>query len=91
MAHALTFTALKTHKEITMTKPTRLEVNCETGEQTVIELTDEEIAQLETDQANAEADRLAREAEAEAKATSRASALAKLAALGLSADEIAAL
>lgn len=74
-----------------MTKPTRLEVNCETGEQTVIELTDEEIAQLETDQANAEADRLAREAEAEAKATARASALAKLAALGLSADEIAAL
>lgn len=74
-----------------MTKPTRLEVNCETGEQTVIELTDEEIAQLETDRANAEADRLAREAEAEAKATARASALAKLAALGLSADEIAAL
>jgi DNA-binding NarL/FixJ family response regulator len=74
-----------------MAKPTRLEVNCETGEQTVIELTDEEIAQLETDRANAEADRLAREAEAEAKATARASALAKLAALGLSADEIAAL
>lgn len=74
-----------------MTKPTRLEVNCETGEQTVIELTDEEIAQLETDRANAEADRVAREAEAEAKATARASALAKLAALGLSADEIAAL
>ena len=74
-----------------MTKPTRLEVNCETGEQTVIELTDEEIAQLETDRANAEADRLAREAEAEAKATARASALAKLAALGLSPEEIAAL
>jgi hypothetical protein len=74
-----------------MTKPTRLEVNCETGEQTVIELTDEEIAQLETDRANAEADRLAREAEAEAKAEARASALAKLAALGLNADEIAAL
>lgn len=74
-----------------MTKPTRLEVNCETGAQTVIELTDDEIAQLETDRANAEADRLAREAETEAKATARASALAKLAALGLSADEIAAL
>ena len=74
-----------------MTKPTRLEINCETGEQTVIELTDEEIAQLETDRANAETDRAAREAEAEAKAEARASALAKLAALGLSVDEIAAL
>ena len=74
-----------------MTKPTRLEVNCETGARTVIELTDEEIGQLETDRANAEADRLAREAEAEAKATVRASALAKLAALGLTETEIAAL
>ena len=74
-----------------MTKPTRLEINCETGEQTVIELTDEEIAQMETDRANAETDRLAREAEAEAKAEARGSALAKLAALGLSVDEIAAL
>ena len=74
-----------------MEKPTRIEVNCTTGEQSVIELTDEEIAQLETDRANAEADRLAREAEAEAKATARASALAKLAALGLSPEEIAAL
>jgi hypothetical protein len=74
-----------------MTKPTKLEVNCETGEQTVIELTDEEIAQLETDRANAEADRLAREAEAEAKAAAKASALAKLAALGLTEDELATL
>ena len=74
-----------------MTKPTRLEVNCETGAQTVIELTDDEIAQMETDRANAETDRATREAETEAKAKARASALAKLAALGLSADEIAAL
>ena len=74
-----------------MEKPTRLEVNCETGEQTVIELTDEEIAQLETDRANAEADRLAREAEATAKAEAKASALAKLAALGLTEDELATL
>lgn len=74
-----------------MSKPTKVEVNCATGAQTVIELTDEEIAQLQIDRANAETDRLARETEAEAKATARASALAKLAALGLSADEIAAL
>jgi hypothetical protein len=74
-----------------MAKPTKIEVNCETGAQTVIELTDEEIAQLETDRANAEADRVAREAEATAKATARASALSKLAALGLTETEIAAL
>lgn len=74
-----------------MTKPTRIEVNCTTGEQTVIELTDAEIAQLEIDRANAEADRATREAEATAKAAAKASALAKLAALGLTADEIAAL
>ena len=74
-----------------MAKPTKIVVDCSTGIQQTIELTDEEIAQLETDRANAEAERATREAEAEAKATARASALAKLAALGLSADEIAAL
>lgn len=74
-----------------MTKPTKIEVNCETGEQTVIELTDAEIAQLEIDRANAEADRATREAEAEAKAQAKAAAQAKLAALGLTAEEIAAL
>jgi hypothetical protein len=74
-----------------MTKPTRLEINCETGEQTVIELTDAEIAQMETERANAAAERAAREAEAEAKAAAKAAAQAKLAALGLTAEEIAAL
>ena len=74
-----------------MEKPTRIEVNCTTGEQTVIELTDEEISQLETDRANAEAERAAREAEATAKAEAKASALAKLAALGLTEDELATL
>lgn len=74
-----------------MTKPTRLEINCETGEQTVIELTNEQIFQMEVDAANAEADRAAREAEAEAKAAAKAAAQAKLAALGLTAEEIAAL
>jgi hypothetical protein len=74
-----------------MTKPTRLEINCETGVQTVIELTDAEIAQMEVDAANAEAERATREAEAEAKAEAKAAAQAKLAALGLTAEEIAAL
>ena len=32
-------------------RPTRVEVNCETGEQTVIELTDAEIADMEAAQA----------------------------------------
>ena len=74
-----------------MKKLTRLEINCETGEQTVIELTDAEIAQLEADQAKIEADRAAREAEATAKAEAKASALAKLAALGLTEEEAAAI
>jgi hypothetical protein len=75
----------------TSTRPTRLEVNCTTGEETIIELTDEEIAaqkayaeaRLAEDQARLEAE--------EAKAVAKASAEAKLAALGLTADEIAAL
>jgi hypothetical protein len=74
-----------------MAKPTRLEINCETGEQTVIELTAAEIAQMKIDAANAEADRAAREAEATAKAEAKASALAKLAALGLTKEEAAAI
>jgi len=74
-----------------MEKLTKTVVDCSTGIQEVIELTDEEIAQLEVDRANAEADRAAREAEAEAKAAVKAAAQAKLAALGLTAEEIAAL
>jgi hypothetical protein len=74
-----------------MDRPTKIEVNCTTGVQSVIELTDEEIAQLEVDRANAEADRAEREAEAEAKAAARASAIAKLAALGLTAEEVSSL
>lgn len=53
--------------------------------------TPEEIAQREADLAQFEADRIAREqAEAEA-AAKKASAMAKLAALGLDDDEIAAI
>lgn len=74
-----------------MDKPTKLIVNCETGEQTVIELTDEEIAQLEADRVAAEAERITRQAAEEAKAAAKASALAKLAALGLTEDEAKAI
>lgn len=71
--------------------PKKIVVNCETGVTEEIDLTAEEIAQLELDRAAAEADRLAREEEAAAKLAARESALAKLAALGLTDDEIAAL
>lgn len=66
---------------------TKVVVDCSTGEQTTVELTNDEIAQLQADRAAAEAHRL----EAQAKAEAKASAAAKLAALGLTADEIAAL
>ena len=65
-------------------RPTRVEINCETGEQTVIELTDAEIAELEAAAAKAEADRVAAEAEAAAKEAAKADLLAKL---GITADE----
>jgi hypothetical protein len=74
-----------------MSRPTRIEVDCSTGIETIIELTDAEIAQMEADRAAAAA-RKAEEEAAEAAATeAKASAQAKLAALGLTADEIAAL
>ncbi len=71
--------------------PTKLIINCETGEQTEVELTAEEIAQREADVVQAEADRAAREAAEAAKAAAKASGEAKLAALGLTAEEISAL
>jgi hypothetical protein len=74
-----------------MDRPTKLIVDCSTGEQTVVELTDEEIAQMEIDRAAFEAARAAEEAAAAAKAEAKASALAKLAALGLTEEEAAAI
>lgn len=72
-------------------RPTKLIVDCSTGEQTVEFLTDEEIAQMEIDRANLEAQRAAETAAAEAKAAAKASALAKLAALGLTEEEATAI
>jgi hypothetical protein len=68
--------------------PTKLIINCETGEQTEVELTAEEIAQREADAAKAEADRVAKEAEDAAKAIAKAELLAKL---GITAEEAALL
>ena len=62
-------------------------VDAITGKTTERELTAEEIADREAMQAQAQA----RQAEIEAKAAARASALAKLAELGLTEEEIAAL
>jgi hypothetical protein len=73
------------------TRPVRLEVNCSTGEQTYIELTDEEIARNEAESAAWELAEATKQAEAEAKAAAKASAEAKLSALGLTPEEIAAL
>jgi len=70
-----------------MANPTKLIINCETKEQIEVELTDEEIAQLEADRVKAEADK----AERDATEAAKASAEAKLAALGLTAEEISAL
>ena len=70
---------------------TKLVVDCSTGITTEVELTAEEIAQREVDAlawAEVEAER---EAVESAKASAKASAEAKLAALGLTADEITAL
>ena len=66
-------------------------VDCSTGETTIVPLTEQEIADMEAAAAEAEAARVAAEAAEQAAAEAKASAHSKLAALGLSADEIAAL
>jgi sugar-specific transcriptional regulator TrmB len=57
----------------------------------IIPLTEEELAEREAMRIQAEADQLQREADELAQAEAKASAEAKLAALGLTADEISAL
>lgn len=70
---------------------TKVVVYCSTGEEEILPLTADEIAQREVDAlALAEAE-ATRQAEADKIAAVRASAQAKLAALGLSAEEIAAI
>ena len=71
--------------------PMKLVVNCSTGEQTEVPLTAEEISQIESDRLAWEVEKsqqLAAEAEQQAL---KESANAKLAALGLTAEEIAAI
>jgi TctA family transporter len=75
-----------------MSEPlTKIVINCETKEETIVPLTAEEIAQREADAAAfavAEAERIAA---AEAAAEAKASGIAKLLALGLTEDEANAL
>ena len=68
---------------------TKVVVDCSTGEQQVLPLTAEEIAQREADAAAFAAEQAAREAAAAAEA--KASGIAKLLALGLTQEEADAL
>ena len=68
-----------------------IEVNCETNEVVERPLTAEEISAREAAAVQAEVDRIAREAEEAAALAAKESAQAKLAALGLTPEEIAAL
>ena len=71
-----------------MPNPTRIEINCETGVESIIELTDAEVAEL-TYQAELAAEKKAEEEAAQAAL--EAKKLEVLAKLGLTSDEVAAL
>jgi hypothetical protein len=71
--------------------PKVIEVDCSTGVETIRDMTAEEIASMEASAAAYAAVQSEQEAEAAAKAEAKASAEAKLAALGLTPEEIAAL
>jgi DNA-binding protein YbaB len=72
---------------MTKSQPQVKIVNVETGEEIVRDASAEEITQMQLDAANA----AARQAESEAKAQAKATAEGKLAALGLTIDDLRAL
>ena len=72
-------------------KLTKIVVDCSTGEQSIVELTADEIAEREAMAAEAAEREAERQAEFAAQEAAKASATAKLKALGLSDAEIAAL
>ena len=77
-----------------MTTPVKVVVDLSKpkGErESIIPLTEEEIAQREADAAQAAIEQAQREAEEQAKADAKASAITKLTALGLSEEEALAL
>jgi hypothetical protein len=86
------FTELRIPKGEKMTEALhRLEINCETGEQTLVPLTAEEIAEVATLAAEVEKSRADKALEMEALAETKTAALAKLTALGLTEEEARAI
>jgi hypothetical protein len=71
--------------------PMKVVIDCATGESTTVPLTEAELAQREIDQAAYEAQQAELEAAQEAQEALKASANAKLLALGLTQAEVAAL
>jgi len=61
-----------------MANPTRIEINCETGVESIIELTDAEVAQMEADRVASEARKAEEDAAAQALTDLKMSARAKL-------------
>jgi hypothetical protein len=76
---------------MTTDTPTIVEVDCSTGIATERQMTAEEVTAMQSRQAEFAATEAARKADEDAKAAAKAAAHEKLAALGLSAAEIAAL
>jgi hypothetical protein len=74
--------------ESKMPNPTRVEINCTTGEVLEIELTDAEVAEMAAQAAIAEQEKAAEEAAAAARTTAKAALLDRL---GITADEAALL
>ena len=71
--------------------PTKLVVDCSTGKTEIIALTAAELAERDQMAAKAAEEAAAKEAAEQAAAAAKAAAESKLAALGLSSEEIAAL
>jgi hypothetical protein len=71
--------------------PTKLVVDCSTGKTEIIALTAAELAERDQMAAKAAEEAAAKEAAEQAVAAAKAAAEAKLAALGLTSEEIAAL
>jgi len=67
-----------------MPNPTRIEINCETGVESIIELTDAEVAELAYASELAAEKKAEEDAKAEAYATAKVALLEKL---GITADE----
>jgi hypothetical protein len=74
-----------------MPNPTRIEIDCSTGIESIIELTDAEVAEMEAQAEEAAARKAEEDAAVAAAEAAKASAQAKLAALGLTSEEVAAL